>query len=256
MGFLNSQMRRQHRGDVMGSDVNNTPFSVDNKLIEVQNRIREDFGFGLEDDLNSAYLLSKKVMGKISTDDSINDIRARLSTYEEVVVMGAAVEPEDLSCLDSDFCLIAADGSVGVLNELENTHSQDMWQRLALVVSDADGGAAIIDAAKRNIPFALHAHGDNIDAWNELLPTLLAEGITILPTHQCPTLVNNMVNPGGFTDGDRAVCLVKAMGIENITLVGFTTSEIGRWTGRTDPVRKMRKLKWMAEVLGTLGFEV
>jgi len=63
-----------------------------------------------------------------------------------------------------------------------------------------------------------------------------------------------MYNPGGFTDGDRAACIVAACGIPNnkIRLIGFRSDKIGRWTGVTDPVRKLRKLKWMDAVLDIL----
>jgi uncharacterized Rossmann fold enzyme len=63
-----------------------------------------------------------------------------------------------------------------------------------------------------------------------------------------------MYNPGGFTDGDRAACIVAAFGIsiESIKLIGFCSNKIGRWTGITDPIRKLRKLKWMDRVLEIL----
>jgi hypothetical protein len=58
----------------------------------------------------------------------------------------------------------------------------------------------------------------------------------------------------GFTDGDRAACIVAACGIpiNKIRLIGFRSDKIGRWTGITDPVRKLRKLKWMEAVLDIL----
>ena len=54
---------------------------------------------------------------------------------------------------------------------------------------------------------------------------------------------------------DSAVCLCAFLGvaIEDIRLIGYTTSEIGRWTGNTNPIRKMRKLTFMQEVLDGLG---
>ena len=65
-----------------------------------------------------------------------------------------------------------------------------------------------------------------------------------------------MANPGGFTDGDRAVCIAFALGAESVTLVGFSTSEVGSWSGVTDTKRKLIKLKWMSKVLQLLSMEV
>jgi uncharacterized Rossmann fold enzyme len=63
-----------------------------------------------------------------------------------------------------------------------------------------------------------------------------------------------MENFGGFTDGDRAVCLVLALGVHrhNISLVGFSTTSIGEWSGQTNPVRKLEKLEWMVKILQML----
>ena len=122
------------------------------------------------------------------------------------------------------------------------------------MVSDGDGGEAMLRASQLKIPFALHAHGDNQDEWRELLPILKQNCPTLILTHQCPQPIEGMNNPGGFTDGDRAVCIVAACGIpySKIRLIGFRSDKVGRWTGITDPVRKLRKLKWMEAVLDIL----
>ena len=65
-----------------------------------------------------------------------------------------------------------------------------------------------------------------------------------------------MVNPGGFTDGDRAVCIVVSMGISvsNIVLLGTRSDVVGRFSGTTEPKRKLLKLRWMKRILEELGF--
>ena len=47
---------------------------------------------------------------------------------------------------------------------------------------------------------------------------------------------------GGFTDGDRAVCLAINLGvpISCVSLLGFSTTEIGEWSGQTNPERKWK----------------
>ena len=36
---------------------------------------------------------------------------------------------------------------------------------------------------------------------------------------------------------------------ENISLVGFSTKSIGKWSGQTNPARKLEKLEWMLKIL-------
>ena len=60
-----------------------------------------------------------------------------------------------------------------------------------------------------------------------------------------------MHNVGGFTDGDRAACLLAALGVplEHVQFVGYAVDHVGPWSGATDPVRKLDKLKWMERIL-------
>ena len=117
-----------------------------------------------------------------------------------------------------------------------------------------------IQAMKRGIPIILHAHGDNTAEWSELLTFSSARRTPppIVLTHQTPEPIEGMHNPGGFTDGDRAVCFARALGVsrERIKLLGTRTDLVGAWSGATDPERKLVKLQWMAKGLQHLGFLV
>ena len=64
-----------------------------------------------------------------------------------------------------------------------------------------------------------------------------------------------MSNPGGFTDGDRAACIVRSIGVpaDSISMLGTRTDVVGRWSGVTEEETKLEKLKWMSEVLRILG---
>ena len=44
------------------------------------------------------------------------------------------------------------------------------------------------------------------------------------------------------------------IGPEAILSIGFRTDVVGRWSGITDPERKLVKLKWMAESMTRMGF--
>jgi len=66
-------------------------------------------------------------------------------------------------------------------------------------------------------------------------------------THQTDANLEGMHNPGGFTDGDRALCFVAWLGVplERIIMVGYDSTRLGRWSGITQPERKLEKLTWM-----------
>ena len=232
-------------------------------LITIQDEIRSDFGWELEADLNSARELRDACEEKSWTHETWSD-RGRQETQlrlqerfisRPMTVLGAAADADDVrAAIQDGHGIIAADGAVGVLTEID--FSEIAWDALQCIVSDADGDPNhLAMAAERGVPFALHAHGDNIDNWGELLDVLHFNGTPLILTHQTPEHILGMHNPGGFTDGDRAVCLALSMNVlpNQITLRGFRTDIIGRWTGATIPEQKMRKLEWMKHILEIAG---
>ena len=241
---------------------------VVDELLAIQTEVREHFGWKLDPDFNSALSMLKTVEAseinawtrprRAATVAGL--IRRMVLRPTEVAVLGAAVEAEEvLRVLERPVLLVAADGSAGVLSTLPDSTAERAWSRLACVVSDGDGGQGIIEAVKRGIPVFLHAHGDNVAEWESLLE--IAAGAStpspLVLTHQTPTTIPGMHNPGGFTDGDRAVCMVRSMGVpkEAITMLGTRTDVVGRWSGATDAETKMEKLQWMDKVLRTLEID-
>ena len=241
---------------------------VVDELLVIQTEVREHFGWKLNPDYNSALSMLEAVEAS-----EINDwtrprraatvaglIRRMVLRPTEVAVLGAAVEAEEvLRVLERPVLLVAADGSAGVLSTLPDSTAERAWSRLACVVSDGDGGQGIIEAVKRGIPVFLHAHGDNVSEWESLLE--IAAGAStpspLVLTHQTPATIPGMHNPGGFTDGDRAVCVVRSMGVpkESITMLGTRADVLGRWSGVTDAETKMEKLQWMDKVLRALEID-
>lgn len=146
----------------------------------------------------------------------------------------------------------------GRLRLLESV-SERAWSRLVCIVSDADGGAGTIEAVKRGIPIILHAHGDNKSSWRNLLGIALnmQNPPRIVLTHQTPEKITGMYNPGGFTDGDRAICFLIALGVpsDRILLLGTRTDVVGKWSGATNPEEKLIKLQWMAKILAIIGIK-
>ncbi len=240
--------------------------ALDSRLVQIQDEIRRDFGWRLQDDLDSAkdllwYCESKSKLVPSWSQNGRRQTTSELQNalnFSPLTILGAAAEPEDVNdAILEGQRLIAADGAVGVLNESE--YPGIAWDSLLCIVSDGDGEMAdLMKAAQKGVPFVLHAHGDNVKQWIELLEVLILHNTPLILTHQTPENLQEMHNPGGFTDGDRAVCfaLSQNVAIEQIHLRGFRTDSIGRWTGRTNPERKMRKLEWMSRVLDIAGVKM
>jgi len=241
---------------------------VDDELLSIQTKVREHFGWKLDADSSSARSMLEAVEAS-EIDDWTRPrraatvaglIRRMVLRPTEVAVLGAAVEADEvLQVLERPALLVAADGSAGVLSTLPDSTAERAWSRLACIVSDGDGGQGTIEAVKRGIPVFLHAHGDNPAEWESLLE-IAAEAPTPSPlvlTHQTPVSIPGMHNPGGFTDGDRAACVICSMGVpkEAITMLGTRIDVVGRWSGVTEAETKMEKLQWMDKVLRTLEID-
>lgn len=205
---------------------------VNHDLILIQDEIRESFGWGLESDYESAKSLVSQC----------NNSTPSLHFESKVTVVGAAAPPD----IVPDYPAIVADGAIGAISDLS---------RVALIVTDGDGTPHLEKALNKGIPICLHAHGDNQDSWARIL-SIIDENQEVLLTHQTPYEIDGMYNPGGFTDGDRAVCIAFALGATEVELVGFSINDVGQWSGVTDEKRKLIKLKWMSRVLQILSVRV
>ena len=96
------------------------------------------------------------------------------------------------------------------------------------------------ELTERGVPVAAHAHGDNVPAVREHVPTF--EGKYVLPTTQAAPS-GPVENFGGFTDGDRAAFLADAFGAAELTFVGWDFGDPD-----VEPM-KARKLVWAERLL-------
>lgn len=231
------------------------------QLIRVQSMVREHFGWSYADDLSSAnkmsVLFSKQSpfgVEKWSTrarETNKNNLQKTLTESARVIIIGASITEAELSSTDLEKCaIIAADGSVGAI---ANHHN------LACVVTDFDGNPHLDAVAKNGVLFVAHAHGDNQQRWEKTLDkwNRYYSQPNLILTHQVNQSISGMENFGGFTDGDRAVCLAIGLGVksEDITLLGFSTGQIGKWSGNTNTAQKLMKLEWMYKIIEMIGLE-
>ena len=231
------------------------------RLIGFQDEVRSAFEWNYSDDLDSAKSMESvfsqaspygvESWSEKSRNHCLRKICEELQSCEKVVIIGAAVEKKEIAKLDlENTAVIAADGSVGAMID---------YEFLTCVISDLDGGQHIDLAAAKSQRFVLHAHGDNLTRWQNIVGnwSRFKTPPEIILSHQTNENMNGMHNFGGFTDGDRAVCfaLWAGVNVKQIELIGFSTKKVGAWSGTTNQDRKMKKLSWMKKILTFLNLE-
>lgn len=118
-----------------------------------------------------------------------------------------------------------------------------------LLVTDLDGPVDEEIRANRDGTISIIlAHGDNKDMVKRYVPQFIGP---IVPTTQSRPF-GTLRNYGGFTDGDRAVCLARHFGAKNILLLGFDFKEPGSKID-SDPKTKKAKLEWARKIIFDLN---
>ena len=205
-------------------------------------RILADMGYSREDDESAVRVLKAVTLNSDLTDP--DDVRDRFS--EMATVFG------DADCLEDD---ISSNPPVGTLICAGSAVSRLMTLGIVpdVVVTDLDGDMEPqLEASNRGALTFIHAHGDNTDAIREWAGRF--RGPVILTTQSRPE--NTVFCFGGFTDGDRAVCIAQEMGCRTVLLEGFDLEHPRTKEGR-DPDVKLRKLRWAGEILDSLdGIEL
>lgn len=101
----------------------------------------------------------------------------------------------------------------------------------------------------------VHAHGDNIDKLNYYKQDII-RCENVIGTTQCEPL-KNIINPGGFTDGDRALFFLRSfLTDQRVFLIGMDFNDIiGRYSKpkmetqkKANPI-KLKKLEFAVELL-------
>ena len=197
--------------------------------------ILSDLNFDRSEDEGSARMLKAICMNSdIVTEDILDDIIG-----DTVAVFGngdnleSDIERMDVNCTT----LISSGSAVGRVMEVGLVPD--------MIVTDLDGDIRPQLVANMNGAIAvLHAHGDNYHLIQRYAPEF--KGRIILTTQSTPD--NILSNYGGFTDGDRAVCIARHFGARRIYLMGFDFDDPSPRTS-TDPEMKKRKLSWAKRII-------
>ncbi|MDR1690780.1 MAG: DUF115 domain-containing protein [Candidatus Methanoplasma sp.] len=198
----------------------------------IYKEILDDFGYDRSSDENSARMLKAVMMNSclISEDE--------VAIKRNVTVFGNSNDLEvDIGAAAPKGTLIASGSSVGRMMDLGITPD--------IIVTDLDGDIdPQIKASRNGAVTFIHAHGDN----SELVQRYAHEfiGPVILTTQSKPD--NIICNFGGFTDGDRAVCIARHFGAKEILLLGFDFDTPSDKDG-SDPKTKARKLQWAKRII-------
>ena len=198
-------------------------------------KILEDFGFDRSgDEMNVRILKMVTVISDMIDDDEFGECFG-----DEVTVFGNA------PCLESD---IDSKGFAGTLVASGSSVGRLLYRgiRPDVVVTDLDGDIdSQIEASAKGAVTAIHAHGDNGDLIRMYAGSF--KGRILLTTQSTPE--NTVYDFGGFTDGDRAVCMAVHFGAGRIHLRGFDYDDPMPKDGN-DPSVKKRKLAWAERIIG------
>lgn len=201
----------------------------------IYSEILSDMGFDRSSDESSARLLKTLMVNADHiTEDDIEEIIGGT-----VSVFGAADSLyDDIKKRKPEGALISAGSATSKLMSAGIVPD--------IVVTDLDGDiGSQIEASEKGAITLIHAHGDNTDLIMEYAKRFT--GRIMITTQSKPDLI--LCNFGGFTDGDRAVCLARHFGANRILLYGFDFDHPSEKEG-SDPAVKLKKLLWAKRIIG------
>lgn len=194
----------------------------------VYEAIRADFGYDRDADERARDRLLA-----LTEPFADHDAATRGQT---VAVAGAGPSLTDAASIEVATGADAVVAASTAVDALESNGVTVDW-----MVTDLDKNPETVRRlTERGTPVAVHAHGDNVAALESVIPDCPAG--SILPTTQVRPR-GHVVNPGGFTDGDRAAFLADALGAGTLRFVGWDFD---------DPAvsaEKARKLGWAERLL-------
>jgi uncharacterized Rossmann fold enzyme len=179
------------------------------------NEIMDDFGFDKDRDVESAIILNNLLD---NADKYPIEELEKLIKDREVFIFGAGPSIKRhikiLKDIRKDEPIIVADGACKAFLEEGIIPN--------IIVSDLDGDLdALIECNKKGSVIVVHAHGDNIERIKEYVPKLKnVVGSCQIPNYRELNL-KNLINFGGFTDGDRCCFLAYHLKAKKLILGGM-----------------------------------
>ena len=194
--------------------------------------IRRDFGYSRADDERTRDRLAE-LTGPfdLKTLEAVRDAT--------VVIAGAGPSLDERASIERAGEADVVIGASTAVDRLETAGID-----VDCMVTDLDKNPeTVVGLTARGTPVAVHAHGDNLEAVESVIPDCADQ--FVLPTTQVEP-VGPVRNFGGFTDGDRAAFLADHLGAATLRFVGWDLD---------DPevsAAKARKLEWAERLLSWL----
>ena len=193
----------------------------------VYEAILADFGFD-----RAADERARDVLADLTEPFDHDRLAALDGATVAVVGAGPSLSAEVDRASDADV-VVAASTAADVL--------LDAGVAVDLMVTDLDKNPGTArELTEEGVPVAAHAHGDNLSAVREHVPTFDADHV-LATTQAAPR--GPVENFGGFTDGDRSAFLADHFGASELDFPGWDFDDPG-----VDAV-KARKLEWAERLL-------
>lgn len=207
-------------------------------------RIRAEFGFPFAREEVAAGVLLR-LLKPADRTEPLGRLDRRIRGRDAVVVGDApGAGPPPLWRLPPTRmrpALLAADGATAACLEAGLVPT--------VVVTDLDGPVpSEVAASGRGSVVVVHAHGDNVPSLERWVPEFPGELAGSWAGPPRPDLID----VGGFTDGDRAAFLAESVGARRILLWGFDFDRVDA-PAPAARERKLAKLRWARELLGELA---
>ena len=192
----------------------------------VYDAVLSDFGYPKDGDERARDVLAEYA-------EPFDLSRLGCSGHQVAIAGGADCLREETGVAAAADRVFAASTAVDVL--------ADAGVDVDLMVTDLDKNPGTArELTEAGVPVAAHAHGDNVPAVREYVPTFDSEHV--LATTQAEPR-DNVYNFGGFTDGDRAAFLADHCGAANLVFVGWNFED------ETVDTEKAEKLAWAERLL-------
>jgi uncharacterized Rossmann fold enzyme len=221
-------------------------------------RIINDFKFNYQEDCKARDYLSQLLAKKNeiwSLEEVLQSLIKQINSRPEILIYGCGPSLEQTVDVILDkkgklyferFVNLAADGAAVLLRK--------KLIKIDAIFTDLDGiTSKEFNYASYNI---VHAHGDNINKLREFEEDILKFRNIIGTTQVEPS--NNVLNPGGFTDGDRILYFIHKLikpsqklyfiGMDFDNIVG-KYSKLGINENYKGTESKIMKLKYGIELL-------
>ncbi len=189
-----------------------------------------------------------KILESLVPEMDLSDLEKKIRGKECLIFGAGPSLVEDLERVEDtgwfDKVLISVDGATSAVLD---------YKIPDIIVTDLDGDVEDqIRAWEKGSWIVIHGHGDNIEKIRNLVPQFNERIIGTMQVDKPPTLYNF----GGFTDGDRAAFMAHELGGSKIFLAGMDLGKkIGKYTGKTEEKKKLKKLKICKDLLSWLATE-